>query len=101
GPTDEQIIAFGRFYHDVISQSVVAPRIVAGDPGDGEIAYNEIPPEDLDFIYKWATRQAEVADLATFRAVGRAAGDGDNGKDVRPAAERARRHPRRGAGAGV
>ncbi len=90
-PSDDQILAFGRFYHDVIVTAVVRPRIVAADPGDGEIAYAEIPGEDLDFIYKWATRQAEVADLASFRAHRRDAGAGDHGQDLRPAAKPAGR----------
>lgn len=91
-PTDEEIEAFGRFYYDLIVATVVRPRIVAATPGDGEIGYTEIPPEDLDFIWKWATRHEEVAGVAGFRGVERDAGAGDHGKDVRPAAKRARRN---------
>lgn len=89
--TNEQIAALGRFCFDVVTAAVVEPRIVAGEPKDGEISYAELPPEDVQFLFGWATRQEEAAAAATFRLRAEHAAAGDHGAVVRSAAKRTRR----------
>ena len=96
--SDEQIAELGRFYFDVIAAAVVEPRIVAREPQAGEIGYAELPPEDVQFLFLWATRQEEAAAAASFRERGEHAAAGDHGAVVRAAAKRTRRD--RGPGDG-
>lgn len=85
--TAEEIAELGRFNRSIIEAAVVEPRIVDGEPGEGEIGFGEIPDADLDFILAWARRAPEVAQLDSFRQRPGLSAAGDNGSDVRPAAE--------------
>ncbi len=92
--TTEQIMAMGSFYHDVVIAAVIAPRLVERASSPEEISYADIPAEDIDFIFTWATRQPEAAGLSRFRGKREPAAAGADSANVRNTAQLPRRNRR-------
>jgi hypothetical protein len=97
--TPAELAELGRFNRDIVIATVVEPKIVLDAPGDGEIAYGDIPDADAEFLLEWARRAPEVASLESFRQRAGLPAAGAGVEDVRPAAEPDAGHPGPGAGA--
>lgn len=77
-PVEEQEKAFA-FARKLLMHICIDPRLVDGDPQDGELALDELDKEDLRFLSEWANSGGGAAgSVAPFRggpgqnAVGRA-----------------------------
>lgn len=107
--SDDETMAALKFVRDAICYASVSPKIVAGTTDDAELDPAELAPEDFQFLSQWvmagspgvpvAGEEGETSReaLNTFleRQRLRAAGAGDDGKQVRPTTERATASPRR------
>lgn len=81
--TDRDLLNNEAIKQATVTATLIELRIVEKPESDDEVSYKDIPPEDREYIYKWATRrlpnalvgtgggETSVAALENFSAKGR------------------------------
>ena len=78
--TEADLDETANYIREIVNWCLVDPE------APREIAADEIPAEDLTYLWRWALRVEEARALEGFRGGGRDAGAGGDGADLRAAA---------------
>ena len=78
--TEPDVDATAEYIREIVNWCLIEPA------APGEIEADEIPAEDLTYLWRWALRVEEARALEGFRGGGRDAGAGGDGADLRAAA---------------